>query len=102
MTENQYQFWWASLHGRDRPDVVEVTFEDGKPAYVCEAGAPSIAADDFDRCQVRLIERVLPAGRAAAAVEKLESIVSSSWHVDQATEEAMKVIAILQDGENRA
>ncbi|GEP08907.1 hypothetical protein [Methylobacterium gnaphalii] len=51
--------------------------EDGKPAYVCEAGAPSIAADDFDRCEVRLIERVLPAGRATAAVEKLREAANT-------------------------
>lgn len=70
MTEDQY--WWASVHGHDNPEIVEVTFENGKPRRVDLIGTDNyILAPDFEWCKVRLIERVLPAGRAAAAVEKL-------------------------------
>lgn len=71
MTEDQ--FWWASVHGHDNPEIVEVTFEDGNPRRVDLIGTDNyICPTDFEHCQVRLIERVLPAGRAAVAVEKLE------------------------------
>ncbi|MEH3146424.1 MAG: hypothetical protein PGN34_13990 [Methylobacterium frigidaeris] len=64
------EFWWANLHNHDHVEVDEVRFEDGKPHWVYVTGTDvGISADKFERCQVRLIERVLPAGRAAAAVE---------------------------------
>lgn len=99
MTENQ--FWWADLHGHDRDEVVEVTIEGRKPVLVHITGTDiGIAAHDFDRNQVRLIERVLPAGRAKAAVEKLQEAFDTRcgediWGVVQ------EAIAILQ-GEKAA
>lgn len=70
MTEKQ--FWWATVHGNDVPEVVEVNFKDGKPHRVYLSGTDvDIEPYELDEC-VRLIERVLPAGRAAAAVQELE------------------------------
>lgn len=66
MTETQ--FWWANVDGYDDNEVVEVRFEHGKPLSLCFAGSEiGIAADNFDQHGVRLIERVLPAGRVTAA-----------------------------------
>ncbi|KTS39512.1 hypothetical protein NS228_04980 [Methylobacterium indicum] len=93
------EFWWANLHNHDHVEVVEVQFEDGKPHWVYVTGTDvGIAAYEFDRCEVRLIERVLPAGRAAAAVKRLEEIAGEKWPWRVVEE----VSAILQDGENRA
>ena len=78
MTEDQ--FWWASVHGHDNPEIVEVTFEDGNPRRVDLIGTDNyICPTDFEHCQVRLIERVLPVGRAAAAVKRLEEIAGEKW-----------------------
>ena len=96
------EFWWIAQRLRDgsegEPEIAEIheMSADYKVAYITGLEV------EIDLSDVRLIERVLPAGRAAAAVEKLESIVSSSWHVDQATGDAMKVIDILQGAEIRA
>ena len=77
MTENQ--FWWATVHGHDRPEVVEVSFEDGKPnrVYLCGSDV-DIESYEIDGC-VSLIERVLPAGRAEAAVDRLGEIAGELW-----------------------
>lgn len=99
MTEDQY--WWASVHGHDNPEIVEVTFENGKPRRVDLIGTDNyILAPDFEWCKVRLIERVLPAGRAAAAVEKAQEAFDTGcaediWGV------VSEAIAILQ-GEKAA
>lgn len=45
---------------------------------------------------MRLIERVLPAGRAVAAVEKLQDGVVKCWDINLMTEGAIEAIAILQ------
>lgn len=65
MIENQ--FWWARIEGYDDDEVVEVRVEHGKPLSICFAGSEiGIAADNFEQHGVRLLERVLPAGRAIA------------------------------------
>lgn len=74
MTEDQ--FWWATVHGHDSPEIVEVTFEHGKPRRIDRIGTDIyICAPDFEQCHVRLIERVLPAGRAAA----VEALSDAMW-----------------------
>ncbi|MCJ2075399.1 hypothetical protein MKK68_06960 [Methylobacterium sp. E-016] len=76
---NTNKFWWATVHDHDRPEVVEVTFENGKPHRVYLSGTDvDIEPYELDAC-VRLIEQVLPPGRAAAAVEKLEEIAGEKW-----------------------
>lgn len=97
MTKSNHltQFWWANLHGHDRDEVVEVTFEGRKPVLAHITGTDiGIAAHEFDRNQVRLIERVLPAGRAKAAVVKLKGLIyeKHEWLVVE------EVRAILQAG----
>ena len=93
MTERQ--FWWASFDGRE-PQVVEVAESHGI-RFVFATGTDV----DLNEDKVRLIERVLPAGRAAAVVDKLEDIVGS-WDIDQMTEYAQVALAILQAGESEA
>ncbi|BDL39009.1 hypothetical protein [Methylorubrum sp. GM97] len=90
------QTWWVAVKQADgteaEPEVAQVWFNGTGVEEVLLLGNDcGLHAD-----AVRLIERVLPAGRAAAAVEKLEEIVNSSWHVDQSTEGAMEVLDILQ------
>lgn len=91
------EFWWATVHGPHRPEVVEVTFEDGKPHRVYRAGTEiDIEPYELNAC-VRLIERVLPAGRAASAVEKLED----AWNDQDAPGTAniiAEAIELLQGG----
>ncbi len=72
------QTWWVAVKQADgteaEPEVAQVWFNGTGVEEVLLLGNDcGLHAD-----AVRLIERVLPAGRAAAAVEKLEEIVNSS------------------------
>ena len=67
------QTWWVAVKQPDgteaEPEVAQVWFKDADQVEeVLRLGDERGLWPD----QVRLIERVLPAGRAAAAVEKLE------------------------------
>ena len=91
---NEIQFWWATVHGHDRPEVVRVFLKDGTPRVVSLVGTEAdIWASEFIALKVRLIERVLPAGRAAAAVEKLQYFMTDDYRTDFVCDQ---VIAILQ------
>ncbi|MCJ2084196.1 hypothetical protein [Methylobacterium sp. J-090] len=65
------EFWWitSAVWGHPTPTPAQVSFSDDVASRVFAFGADKIyRAED---CV--LIEQVLPAGRAAAAVEKLQA-----------------------------
>jgi hypothetical protein len=68
MTERT-EYWWVEWCEGMPPEPARIGFEYDVPATIEELGGYTQPLADRD---VRLIERVLPAGRAAAAVEKLE------------------------------
>ncbi|BAQ49449.1 hypothetical protein [Methylobacterium aquaticum] len=98
MTERT-EYWWVEWCEGMPPEPARIGFEGDTPTTIEEIGGYTQPLADRE---VRLIERVLPAGRAAAVVAKLESIGTTCHHIDQVWDDLYEAVAILQDGENRA
>ncbi|GJD74521.1 hypothetical protein MKK50_15790 [Methylobacterium sp. J-043] len=84
-------FWWASVERRE-PQVVEVSESHGIK-FVFATGNDV----DLSEADVRLIERVLPAGRAAAAVDRLDEIAGELWPW-RVVEEISAILLIEESG----
>lgn len=65
MTERT-EYWWVEWCEGMPPEPARIGFEGDTPTTIEEIGGYTQPLRDRD---VRLIERVLPAGRAAAAVK---------------------------------
>ena len=90
------EYWWVEWCEGMPPEPARISFDGDTPATIEEIGG---CAQPLAERGVRLIERVLPAGRAAAAVERLER----AWHDTTCyvtADDIAEGLAILQ-GENR-
>ncbi|QEE39811.1 MULTISPECIES: hypothetical protein [unclassified Methylobacterium] len=70
------EFWWVEWCEGMPPEPARIGFEGDSPANIEEIGGYTQPLRDRT---VRLIERVLPAGRAAAAIDRLGEIAGEVW-----------------------